>query len=110
MRNLAVIPARSGSKGLKDKNIKELLGKPLLAYSIEAALQSEVFDEVHVSTDSREYADLAQKYGADVPFLRNSDLSSDTASTWDAMKYVLKQYEKLGKNMIQLQYYSRHHH
>ena len=66
MRNLAVIPARSGSKGLKDKNIKELLGKPLLAYSIEAALQSEVFDEVHVSTDSREYADLAQKYGADV--------------------------------------------
>lgn len=97
MRNLAVIPARSGSKGLKDKNIKELLGKPLLAYSIEAALQSEVFDEVHVSTDSREYADLAQKYGADVPFLRNSNLSSDTASTWDAMKYVLKQYEKLGK-------------
>ena len=97
MRNLAVIPARSGSKGLKDKNIKELLGKPLLAYSIEAALQSEVFDEVHVSTDSRKYADIAQKYGADVPFLRNSDLSSDTASTWDAMKYVLKQYEKLGE-------------
>ena len=61
MRNLAVIPARSGSKGLKDKNIKELLGKPLLAYSIEAALQSEVFDEVHVSTDSRKYADIAQK-------------------------------------------------
>lgn len=97
MHNLAVIPARSGSKGLKDKNIKELLGKPLLAYSVEAAIQSGIFDEVHVSTDSQEYADIAQKYGAQVPFLRSGELSSDTASTWEAMKYVLQQYEKLGK-------------
>lgn len=97
MHNLAVIPARSGSKGLKDKNIKELKGKPLLAYSIEAAIQSGIFDEIHVSTDSQEYADIAQEYGAKVPFLRSMELSSDSASTWEAMKYVLQQYERLGK-------------
>lgn len=97
MKNLAIIPARSGSKGLKDKNIKELNGKPLMAYSIEAALQSGEFDTVHVSTDSELYADIGKKYGADVPFLRNSEMSSDTASTWDAVKYVLTEYEKSGK-------------
>lgn len=98
MKNLAIIPARSGSKGLKDKNIKELNDKPLMAYSIEAALQSGEFDTVHVSTDSELYADIGRKYGADVPFLRGSELSSDTASTWDAVKYVLTEYEKCGKS------------
>lgn len=97
MKNLAVIPARSGSKGLKDKNIKELNGKSLLAYSIEAARQSELFDVVHVSTDSKIYAEIAKKYGADVPFLRSEEFASDTASTWEAMKFVLQQYEKQGE-------------
>lgn len=97
MRNIAIIPARSGSKGLKDKNIKELNGKPLLAYSVEAALQSGEFDTVHVSTDSEIYAEIARDYGADVPFLRSAEMSSDTASTWDAVKFVLKEYEKMGK-------------
>lgn len=94
MKNIAVIPARSGSKGLPDKNIKMLQGKPLMAYSIEAAQNSGKYDTIHVSTDSLEYAEIAKKYGADVPFLRSSDLASDSASTWDAVKYVLTEYEK----------------
>ena len=63
MKNIAIIPARSGSKGLKDKNIRLLNGKPLLAYSVEAALESGVFDEVMVSTDSEKYAEIAKEYG-----------------------------------------------
>lgn len=97
MKNIAIIPARSGSKGLKDKNIKELNGKPLLAYSIEAAKQSEIFDVIHVSTDSLQYAQIAKMYGADVPFLRNSITSTDHASTWDAVRFVLEEYEKQGQ-------------
>ena len=69
MSNIAIIPARSGSKGLKDKNIKELNGKPLLAYSIEVAKKSGLFDEIMVSTDSPEYAKIAKSFEANVPFL-----------------------------------------
>ena len=97
MKNLAIIPARSGSKGLKDKNIKNLAGKPLLAYAINAAIDSGLYDTVHVSTDSEIYADIAEKNGADVPFLRNAETATDTSSTWDAVKYVLQEYEKQGK-------------
>lgn len=97
MKNIAIIPARSGSKGLKDKNIKELCGKPLIAYTIEAAIQSGIFDCVHVSTDSAEYAVIAKEYGADVPFLRSKEYATDTASTWDTVKYVLNTYSELGK-------------
>lgn len=96
MRNLAIIPARSGSKGLKDKNIKLLNGKPLLAYTIEAAKKSGLFDEIMVSTDSREYADIAKKWGANVPFLRSDELSNDTASSWDVVKEVIERYRILG--------------
>lgn len=97
MKNLAIIPARSGSKGLKDKNIKNLAGKPLLVYSIDAANESGLYDTVHVSTDSKLYADIAKKNGADVPFLRSEETATDTSSTWDAVKYVVKEYEKLGE-------------
>lgn len=97
MRNIAVVPARSGSKGLKDKNIKELCGKPLLTYTVEAALQAGVFDKVHVSTDSELYAEIARNCGADVPFLRSEQMASDTASTWDAMRFVLEEYKKRGE-------------
>ena len=96
MKSIAVIPARSGSKGLKDKNIKDLCGKPLLAYTIEAAIESGKYEKVHVSTDSDLYADIARKYGADVPFLRRTDLAGDKASSWDALRYVVKEYEILG--------------
>ena len=97
MRNLAVILARSGSKGLKDKNIKELNGKPLMAYTIEAAVASGKYDTVHVSTDSERYAQIARDYGADVPFLRSADLAGDRASSWDALRSVVEEYENRGK-------------
>lgn len=97
MRNIAVIPARKGSKGVKDKNIRELNGKPLLAYSIEAAEQSGLFDCIHVSTDSETYAQIAKEFGADVPFLRDPALAGDTSDTWDALRYVLQRYAEAGK-------------
>lgn len=95
---IAIIPARSGSKGLKDKNIRNLNGKPLFAYSIEAAIASEIFDTVHVSTDSREYAELAEAYGADEPFLRDVQNASDSSSSWDAVREVLRKYDENGKH------------
>ena len=95
MRNLAIISARSGSKGLPDKNIKPLLGKPLLAYSIDAAMESGCFDEVMVSTDSPRYAEIAETWGANVPFLRSEATSSDTASSWDMVEEVLNNYKSL---------------
>lgn len=98
MNNIAIIPARSGSKGLTDKNIKLLNGKPLLVYSIEAALKSGEFLKVHVSTDSELYADIAREYGADIPFLRPEELATDEAGTWDVVRYVIKEYEKIGQN------------
>ena len=97
MKNIAVITARSGSKGLKDKNIKSLNGKPLIAYSIEAALGSQLFDEVYVSTDSEKYAEIAREYGASVPFLRDAVNASDVASSWDAVEEALEQYQKIGR-------------
>lgn len=97
MNNLAIIPARSGSKGLANKNILPFCGLPLLHYSVEAALNSGVFDTVMVSTDSEKYADIARKCGAEVPFLRKIDTSSDTASSWDMIDEVLKEYKKLDK-------------
>lgn len=97
MKNIAIISARSGSKGLPDKNIKELYGKPLMAYSIETALNSGCFDSVMVSTDSEHYAQIAREYGAEVPFLRSEATSSDVASSWDAVEEVLQGYEKKGR-------------
>ena len=98
MKCIAIIPARSGSKGLKDKNIKELNGKPLLGYSVEAALDSKLFDTVMVSTDSERYAEVARQCGAEVPFLRSEFTSSDSASSWDAVKEVIANYKKMGRD------------
>ena len=97
MKNIAIIPARSGSKGVKDKNIRDFCGKPLMAYTIEAALKSGEFGEVMVSTDSEKYAEIAKKFGANVPFLRSEATASDTASSWDMVDEVLLNYKKLGK-------------
>lgn len=96
-RLIAIIPARSGSKGLIDKNIKELNGKPLLSYTVEAAIQSDIFETVHVSTDSKAYADIAAKFGADEPFLRDAINSGDKSSSWDAVREVLKKYKEIGQ-------------
>lgn len=98
MNNIAIIPARSGSKGILDKNIKSINGKPLLAFSIEAAMKSNMFDMIMVSTDSSRYADIAKSYGAEVPFLRSKETSSDGASSWDAVEEVLLEFEKMGKS------------
>ena len=95
MNNLAIIPARSGSKGLKDKNIKLLNGKPLLAYSIEAAQKSGIYSHILVSTDSEQYGEIAMQCGAEVPFYRSTENASDSASSWDVVKEVLKKYREL---------------
>ncbi len=101
MSNLAIITARSGSKGIRDKNIRLLNGKPLMAYTIESAIKSHWIDEVMVSTDSEKYAAAARKYGADVPFLRSKAASTDTASSKDVILEVLDEYEKMGKTFDQ---------
>lgn len=97
MKNLAIIPARSGSKGLPDKNIRDLCGKPLMSYSIDAALKSECFDTVMLSTDSEKYAKIGREYGAEVPFLRSEAMSSDTADSWDVVGEVLEIYQDMGQ-------------
>ena len=97
MKNIAIITARSGSKGLPHKNIKLLAGKPLIAWSIEAALESEMFDTVMVSTDSEEYAEIAREYGAEVPFLRSEATSQDNSNSWDVVAEVIDEYRKLGR-------------
>ncbi len=96
IRRIAIIPARSGSKGLKDKNIKMLNGKPLMVYSIEAAKNSGMFDTVFVSTDSYQYAEIAQNAGADAHFLRSAYNSSDKASSWDTVREVIQKFEEDG--------------
>lgn len=98
MSRIAIIPARGGSKRIPRKNIKEFCGKPILAYSVEAALQTKLFDEVMVSTDDAEIAGVAQKYGASVPFLRSAETANDYAILKDVLKEVLAEYQKLGKN------------
>ena len=96
-RIIAIIPARSGSKGLPDKNIRILNGKPLIAYSIIQAQEAGIIDEIFLSTDSQEYANIAIQYGANVPFLRSDELASDSASTWDCVREALEQYHTIGK-------------
>lgn len=98
MKNIAIIPARSGSKGVKDKNIRDLCGKPLIAYTIEVAIKSGEFNEIMVSTDSEKYADIAKQFGAKVPFLRSNINATDTASSWDMVEEVLKKYAEIGKS------------
>lgn len=97
MKNLAIITARSGSKGVPNKNIRLLDGKPLLTYTIDAAAESNMFDEIFVSTDSAEYADIAKKYGASVPFLRSIETAGDSSSSWDVVRETLLKYKELGR-------------
>lgn len=96
MKNIAIITARGGSKRIPRKNIKEFCGIPILAYSIEAALNAGVFDTVMVSTDDEEIAGVARQYGAEVPFFRSENTSNDYATTNDVLLEVLTEYEKRG--------------
>ena len=97
MSKICIIPARGGSKRIPKKNIKDFLGKPIIAYSIEAALESNLFDEVMVSTDNEEIASVAKKHGAKIPFLRSKKNSDDFATTYDVIEEVLSEYKKVGK-------------
>lgn len=97
MKSVAIIPARGGSKRISRKNIKDFLGKPIIAYSIETALESGLFDEVMVSTDDEEIVTIAKKYGANVPFMRSEQTSNDFATTADVINEVLTRYENSGK-------------
>ena len=89
MSNIAIITARGGSKRIPRKNIKNFMGKPIIAYVIEAALKSNIFEEVMVSTDDTEIANIAKMFGASVPFLRSSESASDTATTFDVVNEVI---------------------
>ncbi len=97
MSKLCIIPARSGSKRILKKNIKPFLGKPIIAYAIEAALVSNLFDEVMVSTDDLDIAKIAKKYGATVPFLRSEKNANDYATTIDVIDEVITCYKAKGK-------------
>jgi N-acylneuraminate cytidylyltransferase len=97
-KSIAIITARGGSKRIPRKNIKPFFGKPIIAYSIEAALQSGVFDEVMVSTDDPEIAAVAQKFGATVPVMRSEKNSDDTSTTVDVLMEVLDWYESQGQS------------
>jgi N-acylneuraminate cytidylyltransferase len=100
--NICIIPARGGSKRIPRKNIKPFMGKPIMAYSIGAALQSGLFDEVMVSTDDEEFAEVAKEYGALVPFMRSEATANDYASTEDVLIEVLDEYKKQGKEFDNL--------
>jgi len=98
MSKVAIITARGGSKRIPRKNIKPFLGKPIIAYVIETALQSTLFDEVMVSTDDTEIAEVAKAYGAKVPFMRSEKNADDYSGTADVLLEVLAQYEAMGKH------------
>lgn len=98
MRKIAIITARGGSKRIPRKNIREFCGKPILAYSIEAAVESKLFDTVMVSTDDGEIAQIARSYGAEVPFYRSESTAGDYATTNDVLLEVLEEYEKRGEH------------
>ena len=97
MKSIAVITARGGSKRIHKKNIKDFCGKPIIAYSIIAALESGLFDDVMVSTDDKEIADIARQYGASVPFMRSAKTSDDFATTRDVLEEVLNDYSSRGQ-------------
>lgn len=95
---LAVIPARGGSKGIPHKNIVDFCGKPLISYTIEAALNSKYIDYVMVSTDDEEIAKISIEYGAKIPFMRPPELATDTSKTIDSLIYTIQILQELGKN------------
>lgn len=97
MKTLFVIPARKGSKGIPGKNIKPLQGKPLIAYSIEFALENCPVEDICISTDDLEVIKIAEFYGIEVPFIRPEQLASDTASSYDVLLHAIDFYEQKGK-------------
>ncbi|MBO5223325.1 MAG: pseudaminic acid cytidylyltransferase [Clostridia bacterium] len=99
MSVIAIITARGGSKRIPRKNIKDFCGKPIIAYSIQAALDSGIFDHVMVSTDDEEIAQISRSYGAEVPFMRSAKTANDFATTRDVLEEVLQKYDELGEKI-----------
>jgi len=99
--NICIIPARSGSKRIKNKNIKSFYGKPIIAWSIELAIASKIFDKIIVSTDDKKIANIAKRYGAEVPFLRPKKLSNDHTETVPVIAHAI---EWISKNFIKPTY------
>ena len=97
MKNLAIIPARGGSKRIPRKNIKDFLGKPIISYSIETAIGTNLFDEIMVSTDDDEIAEIAKKYGAQIPFLRSIQTANDHATLAEVLIETVGKYKEMGK-------------
>lgn len=95
---IAIITARGGSKRIPKKNIKEFMGKPMIAYAIDAAEKSGLFETIMVSTDDNEIAKVARSYGADVPFMRSERTASDFATTWDVIEEVIGEYDSLDRH------------
>lgn len=95
---VAIIPARGGSKRIPKKNIKDFFGKPLIAYSIEVAIASKLFERVIVTTDDKEISKIAKKYGAEVPFIRPAELSDDFTGTQDVINHTVNYLESQGES------------
>lgn len=102
LERIAIITARGGSKRIPKKNIRNFCGKPIIAYSIEAAIESGLFSEVMVSTDSEEIAETARRFGARVPFMRSSKNADDYATTADALLEVMERYQEMGRTFSYL--------
>ena len=102
MRRLAIIPARGGSKRIPNKNIKNFLGKPMISYIVNTALDSKLFEKIHVSTDSLEIKKTAENYNLKVEFLRPQELSGDKIPIMPVLKFVVKKYQKLGEEFDQI--------
>jgi len=102
INNICIIPARGGSKRIHKKNIKNFLGKPIIAYSIQAAIDSGLFDEVMVSTDDPEIENISKKLGAKVPFIRSDKNSDNFATTFDVIEEVIQKYKIQGKEFDNL--------
>jgi pseudaminic acid cytidylyltransferase len=96
--NIAIITARGGSKRIPRKNIRDFCGRPIISYSIETAITSGLFQEVMVSTDDEEIAEIAKRYGASVPFMRSLETANDYATTSDVLVEVLTNYKQMGRN------------
>ena len=97
MKTICIIPARGGSKGIKNKNLQLLNKKPLIYYPIQAAKKSKICDEIFVTTDSKKIANIAKKYGATVPFLRQKKFSKSSTTTEETLKNALLDFEKYKK-------------
>lgn len=98
MKRIAIIPARGGSKRIPRKNVIDFHGHPMISYVIKAALESEIFDEVHVSTEDSEIAEISKKYGASIPFMRDPAVADDFTPVLAVARWVLKQYQSIGKS------------